>query len=148
MMLNAVVFPAPFGPMMPTISHSPTEMLTSVFAKTPPKRMDTLRVSSTDIADLHLLRTSVTQVEATPAQPAHHGPDLLADPARIERAREQQQDRADHERRDLAAEVGRAGDGVEPVLEDRELVEQVTDEGAVSYTHLRAHETDSYLVCR
>src|SRR5680860_1389963 len=32
--------------------------------------------------------------------------------------------------------------------EQWELLSTVLDEGAVSYTHLRAHETDSYLVCR
>src|ERR1041384_7493796 len=101
MMLNAVVLPAPLGPMTPTISHSPTEMLTSVLANTPPNRIETLRVSSTDIGDLHLLQPTVLQVELLAAEPAHDRTDLLADPTREEDERDQQEDRPDHERRDL-----------------------------------------------
>ena len=29
-----------------------------------------------------------------------------------------------------------------------EVLNELGEPGAVSYTHLRAHETDSYLVCR
>ena len=38
--LNSVVLPAPFGPMMPRISPSPTEKLTSLTARKPPKERD------------------------------------------------------------------------------------------------------------
>ena len=38
--LNSVVLPAPFGPMMPRISPSATEKLTSLTARSPPKARD------------------------------------------------------------------------------------------------------------
>src|SRR2546430_13947549 len=41
MQLKIVVFPAPLGPMRPTISNSSTRRVTSVRAWRPPKRMDT-----------------------------------------------------------------------------------------------------------
>ena len=37
--------------------------------------------------------------------------------------------------------------GVQPEIW-QDVVEELTDTEPVSYTHLRAHETDSYLVCR
>src|SRR5438445_10819803 len=80
-MLNVVVLPAPFGPMMPTISHSPSLMLTSRAAWRPPKRMERSRVSSTDIGGLHLLHVSVVQVEAMAGQPVLQRAKLLAEPA-------------------------------------------------------------------
>src|SRR5688572_5593244 len=88
--LNSVVLPAPLGPMIPTISHSDTATDTSRFACTPPKRMDTSTVSSTDIGDLHLLQPAVVGVEAAPAEPADDGTDLLADAAGERRQVEQQ----------------------------------------------------------
>src|SRR3954454_16738514 len=81
-MLNLVVLPAPFGPMMPTISHSPSLMLTSRAACRPPKRMERSRVSSTDIGDLHLLHVSDMRIEAVPRQPVLDGTDLLPEAAR------------------------------------------------------------------
>src|SRR5439155_19501588 len=56
MQLNSVVLPAPLGPMIPTISHSPTVTVMLVSAWIPPKRMATPRVSSTDIGHHHLPR--------------------------------------------------------------------------------------------
>src|SRR5665647_3609901 len=50
----------------------------------------------------------------------------------------------------LPAEAGRVGgiaDGQLAEFEDLVAVE-IRDRDPVSYTHLRAHETDSYLVCR
>ena len=38
-MLNTVVLPAPFGPINPTNSPSPTRKFTSLTAVKPPKRM-------------------------------------------------------------------------------------------------------------
>src|SRR5918997_1170856 len=109
MRLKVVVLPAPLGPMMPTISHSSREMLTSRAACTPPKRMDRLRASSTDIADLHLLRPAVLEVEAAAPQPPL--------------------DRPDHQRRELLGEVtGRRDVGQQP-LEPPELVDEVPQEG-------------------
>ena len=63
-MLKVVVLPAPFGPMIPTISHSPMKMLTSEAAFTPPNRIEQPRVSSTDVRHLHFLQTPVVDVEA------------------------------------------------------------------------------------
>src|SRR5437868_8598850 len=50
MQLKIVVFPAPLGPMRPTISNSSTRTLTSVRAWRPPKRMDTSSALSTGAA--------------------------------------------------------------------------------------------------
>src|SRR5438874_7542135 len=81
-MLNVVVLPAPFGPMMPTISHSPSLMLTSRAACSPPKRMERSRVSSTDIGDLHLLHVADVEVEAVAGEPVLDRSDLLPEPTR------------------------------------------------------------------
>ena len=42
---NSVVLPAPFGPMMPTISPFATEKLIEFSATTPPKRFVTPSIS-------------------------------------------------------------------------------------------------------
>ena len=44
--LNSVVLPAPLGPMMPRISPSATEKLTSLTAFRPPKARDRFSTSS------------------------------------------------------------------------------------------------------
>ena len=44
--LNSVVLPAPFGPMMPRISPSAIEKLTSLTAFRPPKARDRFSTSS------------------------------------------------------------------------------------------------------
>src|SRR5918998_5871470 len=125
MRLKVVVLPAPLGPMMPTISHSSRAMLTSRAACTPPKRMDRLRASSTDIGDLHLLRPPVLQVEAATAQPPLDRSDLLADPTREPGEGQEQQDRTDDERGQLLREVaGRRDVGQQP-LQPPELVDEV-----------------------
>src|SRR5579862_6387033 len=46
MQLTIEVLPAPFGPMMENSSPDWTEKLTSVSARTPPKRSDTPRTSN------------------------------------------------------------------------------------------------------
>src|SRR5215216_5674511 len=99
MRLNNVVFPAPLGPITPTISHSPTETLTSRLACTPPNRMDRSYASSTDIGDLHLLQAAIMQVEAVSAHPALDRANLLADAARKLDQVEQQEERPDDQRR-------------------------------------------------
>src|SRR5688500_828695 len=101
MQLKSVVLPAPFGPMIPTISHSPARRLTPWSALMPPKWMLRSLTSSTDIGHLHLADRARVPVEAVAGQPAADRGDLLADPARVERQREQQQDRAHHERDEL-----------------------------------------------
>src|SRR5687768_6812219 len=105
-MLNAVVFPAPFGPMMPTISHSPMVMLTFEFARTPPNVIDAERTSSTDIGDEHLPQAPVVDVELVPEQPLRDRTKLLADPPREDRQREQEQQGAEHECGGAGLEVG------------------------------------------
>src|SRR5687768_10197261 len=118
MQLKRVVLPAPLGPMMPTISHSPTCSWTSARACTPPKRMETESISSTDIGDLHLLLGAGVDVEAAAEQPAPHGRDLLAQPTREHREGEEQEERSDHQRHELRRELHRVGE--EP-LESEEL---------------------------
>src|SRR3712207_8112984 len=107
MQLNSVVFPAPLGPMIPTISHSPARKSTCCSALIPPKWMDRSVTSSTDIADGHLLDLAGVRVEASSEQPLPDGSDLLTDPAGIHRDREQQQDRTDDEGDELL-QIGRA----------------------------------------
>src|SRR3954471_4556063 len=98
MQLKAVVLPAPFGPIRPTISNSLTSRLTSCSACRPPKRIDRSRTSSTDMGALHRSRSAVRVVvhrEASTLQPALDRRDALADPARVEDERLQQQHCAD-----------------------------------------------------
>src|SRR5215217_8117017 len=109
--LHRVVLPAPFGPMIPTISHSEMATEMSRLACTPPNRMDTSTVSRTDIGDLHLLEPAVVEVEAAPAEPADDGPQLLADAAGEHGEVEQQEQRPDDQRGDLGREVARRGGG-------------------------------------
>src|ERR1044072_5557046 len=98
MMLNVVVFPAPLGPMTPTISHSPACSVTFLAACTPPKRIEQPRTSSTDIAHPHFALVGVPETEPATAQPALQRPDLLPDPAGMAGEREDQQQRPDHDR--------------------------------------------------
>src|ERR1041384_7112198 len=98
MMLNVVVLPAPFGPMTPTISHSPARSVTSLAACTPPKRIEQPRTSSTDIAHPHFRLVGVLEAEPPAAQPALQRPDLLAHSAGMAGEGEQQQHRPDHDR--------------------------------------------------
>src|SRR3954451_23985789 len=100
MQLNAVVLPAPFGPINPTISHSSTFRFKPSIAVRPPKRMVRSRTSSTDIAALHRpdpgATVRVVQRELVAAEPARERPDDLAQSARVEDDGLQQQHRADH----------------------------------------------------
>src|ERR1043165_8506394 len=52
MQLKSVVFPAPFGPMRPTISPAFTSNETPAFAASPPKNLLTFRISKRAFAPL------------------------------------------------------------------------------------------------
>src|SRR4051812_27811265 len=87
MQLNAVVLPAPLGPISPTISHSSTFRLSPSIAVRPPKRMVRSRTSSTDTAALHrsdaAVPVGVVQAELVPGEPPGERPDHLAQTAGI-----------------------------------------------------------------
>src|SRR5919106_2327790 len=95
MILNVLVLPAPLGPIMPTISHSPACRLTFRAACTPPKRMEQPRTSSTDIAHPHFGLVGVLETEPPAPEPALQRPDLLAHPAGMAGEGEQQEHRPD-----------------------------------------------------
>src|SRR3954453_22875414 len=99
MQLKAVVLPAPFGPISPTISHSSTERFRLSIAVRPPKRMVRSRTSSTDIAALHgadaCAAVRVVQRELVAGEPAAERPDDLTETARVEDHGLQEQHRAD-----------------------------------------------------
>src|SRR4051812_24143917 len=88
MQLKAVVLPAPFGPIRPTISNSLTSSETSCSACRPPKRMDRSRTSSTDTGALHSAGAGVGRVvvqgERVTRQPAGQRPQLSAESAGVE----------------------------------------------------------------
>src|SRR3954468_16777268 len=94
-MLNVVVLPAPFGPMMPTISPTPSLMLTSRAACSPPKRMERSRVSSTDIGDLHLFHVADVEVEAVAGEPVLDRTDLLPESTGSSHERDEHDERQD-----------------------------------------------------
>src|SRR5881398_3291536 len=102
MQLNAVVLPAPFGPIRPTISHSSTFRLSPSIAVRPPKRMVRSRTSSTDTAALHrsdaAVPVRVVQGELVAREPAGKGTDHLAETTGIEDHGLQQQRGADEVR--------------------------------------------------
>src|SRR3954449_3023460 len=99
MQLNAVVLPAPLGPIRPTISHSSTFRFRPSIAVSPPKRMVRSRTSSTDIAALHRPDTGTTvrvvQRELVAGEPPGERPDDLTQTAGVEDHGLQQQHRAD-----------------------------------------------------
>src|SRR5688572_28921480 len=108
MQLNAVVLPAPLGPMRPTISYSLTSRLTSWRACRPPKRIDRSRTSSTDTGALHrsgpglLARVQhVVHVERLAGQPVEVRLELLRETAGELHDREQQAERAEQADREL-----------------------------------------------
>src|SRR3954447_17065983 len=102
MQLNAVVFPAPFGPISPTISNSLTSRLTSCSACRPPNRIERSRTSSTDTGALHSAGAGIGRVvvqgERMAGQPAGDRPQLGTEATRVEDERLQQQDRSDEPR--------------------------------------------------
>src|SRR5437879_12189809 len=97
-MLNVVVLPAPFGPMMPTISNSSTWMVTSRAACRPPKRIESSRASSTDIGDHHLLHAPSCPVEPLAGDPLLDRAHDLADAPRHPREHDEQEHRPDDPR--------------------------------------------------
>src|SRR4051794_3935455 len=100
MQLNAVVLPAPLGPISPTISHSLTARFRPSMAVSPPKRMVRSRTSSTDITAPGQGRCRgvtmlVVQRETMSGEPLCERTQHLSEAARIEDDRLQQQHRAD-----------------------------------------------------
>src|SRR3954470_2125322 len=69
MQLKHVVFPAPFGPMRPTISNSSSSRLTSSRACRPPKRIDRSWASRTGIDTLRARAFARMQFEALAFEP-------------------------------------------------------------------------------
>src|SRR3954471_24385677 len=102
MQLNAVVLPAPLGPIRPTISHSSTFRLSPSIAVRPPKRMVRSRTSSTDTAALHrsdaTVAVRVVQGEAVPGEPAGERTDHLTEPTWVHHHGLEQQRRPDRVR--------------------------------------------------
>src|SRR3954449_3701810 len=84
MQLKMVVLPAPLGPMRPTISNSPTLMLTSRRACRPPKRIETPTVSRTGIGALRSWSFAHVAGEAFALQPAADGGGDGAEPLGLE----------------------------------------------------------------
>src|SRR3954469_12847057 len=98
MQLNAVVLPAPLGPISPTISHSSTRRLSPSTATRPPKRMVRSRTSSTDTAALHRSDAPafvVVQAEPVTGEPPGERPEDLTEPAGVHDDGLQQQRRPD-----------------------------------------------------
>src|SRR3954453_11737674 len=96
MQLNAVVLPAPLGPISPTVSHSLTARFSPSMAVRPPKRMVRSRTSSTDItasgqSSGGCVTGLVVQREPMPCEPLRERPHHLPETARIEDDRLQQQ---------------------------------------------------------
>src|SRR5919108_1170676 len=128
MMLKAVVLPAPLGPMTPTISHSPTKMLTSEFARTPPNVIDALTTSSTDIGHQYLSQAAILRVEALADQPLRDRTDLLPDAAGEDRERQEQQQGAEDEGRSTGRQLGKAGDIAQGGLDARDVLDEIPRE--------------------
>src|SRR3954470_21867173 len=95
MQLKMVVLPAPFGPMSPTISNSPTVMETSRSACRPPKRMETSWVSRTGIDALRAGAAAGVHAETGPLEPAPDGCRDRAQTLRLEDQREDSEDARD-----------------------------------------------------
>src|SRR3954447_5314577 len=100
MQLNAVVLPAPLGPISPTISHSLTARLSPSMAVRPPKRMVRSRTSSTDITTSGQssgggITVLVVQRETMPCEPLRERTQHLPQTTGVEDDRLQQQARAD-----------------------------------------------------
>src|SRR3954454_5320441 len=84
MQLKIVVLPAPLGPIRPTISNSPTLMLTSRRACRPPKRIETPSVSRTGIDSLRARAAAGVHAEALALQPPADGCGDRAEPIGLE----------------------------------------------------------------
>src|SRR5947199_9119529 len=101
MQLKIVVFPAPLGPMRPTISNSSTLMETSRNACSPPKRIDTCSVSRTGIDPLRAGPAAHVHAETPAFEPSSDGRRDRAQPLRLEDQREDGED-ARHSLDDIA----------------------------------------------
>src|SRR5678816_240429 len=146
MTLKSVVLPAPLGPMMPRISPGAARRLTSFTAVSPPKRLVT--ASSSSIAS-HRAQPLPDPADQALGHEAHDHDEQAAvddqvdaDEPGLEVAERRAQ--VDLERGDEERAHEGADRGPEPA---DDAVEREAD-GAVSYTHLRAHETPEHLVCR
>src|SRR3954452_14613730 len=95
MQLKIVVLPAPFGPMSPTISNSPTLIETSRSACRPPKLMDTSWVSRTGIDALRAGAAAGVHAETAPLEPAPDGRSDRAQTLGLEDQREDGEDARD-----------------------------------------------------
>src|SRR3954469_8830913 len=101
MQLKIVVLPAPLGPMSPTISNSPTLMLTSRRACRPPNRMETSVVSRTGIDTLRARSRSHVETERSALEPTPDGRRDRSQPLRLEDQRDDGED-ARHDLDDIA----------------------------------------------
>src|SRR4051812_13510318 len=99
MQLNAVVLPAPLGPIRPTISHSSTLRFRPSMAVRPPKRMVRSVTSSTDIAALHRaypgVAVGIMEGELVAGEPTCKRTQHLTETARVHDDRLQEQRRPD-----------------------------------------------------
>src|SRR3954447_7303463 len=99
MQLNAVVLPAPLGPIRPTISHSSTLRFRPSTAVRPPKRMVRSRTSSTDTGALHRacpgVAVGVVEGELVAGEPTRERAQHLAETTGIQDDRLQEQHRTD-----------------------------------------------------
>src|SRR5437764_13240191 len=110
MQLNAVVLPAPFGPISPTISHSFTCRLSPSTAVSPPNRMVMSLTSSTDTTASDQcscggIGVLVVQGEPVACEPLRERPEDLSQPTRVEDDGLQQQPGPD-DVRDVRLVVG------------------------------------------
>src|SRR5688572_15870175 len=124
---KSVVFPAPFGPMMPTISISLTEIDASYRARMPPKltvQPSTSSMGLDSIARNRGRRQRLLRVGRRPAQPTPERTEHLPEPARVAGQREDEQGRADHERSEIRRQVGHDRNGVDGAGQ-LQLVEEV-----------------------
>src|SRR3954447_1009782 len=100
MQLNAVVLPAPLGPIRPTISHSSTLRFRPSTAVRPPKRMVRSRTSSTDTGALHRacpgVAVGVVEGELVAGEPSGERTQHLTETARVQDDRLQQEHSTDH----------------------------------------------------
>src|SRR6478672_13861725 len=88
MQLKHVVFPAPLGPMSPTISNSSTSRATSSRACRPPKRIERSTASRTGIDTFRTWAAAGVQLEALALEPATDGRGDRAETVGLEDHRE------------------------------------------------------------
>src|SRR5688500_12549854 len=134
---KSVVFPAPFGPMTPTISISLTEMDASYRARMPPKltvQPSTSSMGLDSIARNRDGRRRLLRGGRRPAQPAPDGAEHLPEPTRAAGQAEDEQERADHEGGEVGRQVGENRNGVDGAGQ-LQLVEEVVGQGEEGRAH-------------